>query len=219
MVAESVLTRAVICLRGLGPLWDLTFSLNKPLYSFLESLATRSGAFKIQQSVAICGFSDVMDRDVYFFWSDVLLQIFQDLYICHTWVWLYYDEINHRPFHSGAGSRDFWSSLVLPSCFIFNLRPLLSSFTYRLEDVHLYFELNYRSVLLFVVLSDALLYPSSLFVVLCVISASFLGDISALKVLCQIWHAICNPKKCILTDLHQTLQIDSPLLDPYFLKI
>ena len=40
-----------------------------------------------------------------------------------------------------------------------------------------------------------------------------------IKVLCQIWHAIYDPKKCILTDLHQTLQIDFPLLDPYFLKI
>ena len=39
------------------------------------------------------------------------------------------------------------------------------------------------------------------------------------KVLCQIWHAIYDPKKYVSTDLHQTLQIDSPLLDPYSLEI
>ena len=32
-------------------------------------------------------------------------------------------------------------------------------------------------------------------------------------------HPICDKKKYILTDLHQTLQIDSSLPDPYFLKM
>ena len=39
------------------------------------------------------------------------------------------------------------------------------------------------------------------------------------KLLIFVSHPICDPKKYILTDFHQILQIDSPLLDPYFLKI
>ena len=40
-----------------------------------------------------------------------------------------------------------------------------------------------------------------------------------LKVLCQIWIAIGDPRKSVLTDLQQTLEIDSPQLDSYSLKI